>query len=45
MFETALRTDDADEGFWLFFRTVIAFDHARQQIKITTLIFTEEAEI
>ncbi|HXG82941.1 MAG TPA: anthranilate synthase component I family protein [Pyrinomonadaceae bacterium] len=44
MFEPALRIDDADEGFWLFFRTVIAFDHARQQIKITTLIFTEDAQ-
>ena len=44
MFEPALETDDADEGLWLFFRTVVAFDHARQQIKITTLIFTDEAK-
>lgn len=44
MFESALKTADADEGFWLFFRTIVAFDHARQQIKITTLIFTEDAE-
>jgi len=44
MFEPALKTDASDEGLWLFFRTVIAFDHARQQIKITTLVFTEKAE-
>lgn len=44
MFEPALKTDESDEGLWLFFSTVIAFDHARQQIKITSLIFTEEAE-
>lgn len=41
MFEPTLKIEDADEGFWLFFQTLIAFDHARQQIKITTLIFTE----
>ncbi|MDQ3321047.1 MAG: anthranilate synthase component I family protein [Acidobacteriota bacterium] len=44
MFEPILQVDDSDEGLWMFFGTVIAFDHARQQIKITTLIFTEEAE-
>ena len=43
MFEPILKTNDSDDGLWLFFRTVIAFDHARQQIKITTLVFTEEA--
>ncbi len=42
MFEPTLKIEDADEGFWLFFQTLIAFDHARQQIKITTLIFTED---
>ncbi len=44
MFEPTLKIKDSDEGFWLFFRTVVAFDHARQQIKITTLIFTDDAE-
>jgi len=43
MFEPILKTDDLDDGLWLFFRTIVAFDHARQQIKITTLVFTENA--
>ncbi|MDQ6787119.1 MAG: anthranilate synthase component I family protein [Acidobacteriota bacterium] len=43
MFESILQTEDSEDGLWLFFRTTIAFDHARQQIKITTLVFTEEA--
>jgi len=42
MFEPILQTENSDDGLWLFFRTIVAFDHARQQIKITTLVFTEE---
>ena len=42
--EPILKSKTSDDGFWLFFRTLIAFDHARQQIKITTLVFTDEAK-
>lgn len=42
MFEPILKTEDSDDGLWLFFRTIVAFDHARQQMKITTLVFIEE---
>ena len=44
LFEKSLKNDETEDGFWLFFRTTIAFDHAYQQIKITTLIFTDESE-
>ena len=44
LFEKSLKTAENDEGFWLFFRTTVAFDHAFQQIKITTLVFTGESE-
>jgi len=32
------------DSMFMFYRTLIAFDHARQQIKIITLVFTDEAE-
>ncbi len=44
LFEPTLQAEKSDDGLWLFFRTLIAFDHARQQIKITTLVFTGDAE-
>jgi anthranilate synthase component 1 len=44
LFEPTLQTEKSDDGLWLFFRTLIAFDHARQQIKITTLVFTVDAD-
>ncbi len=44
LFEKSLKTDETDDGFWLFFNTTVAFDHAYQQIKITTLVFTDESE-
>ncbi len=44
LFEKSLQTEETEDGFWLFFRTTIAFDHAYQQIKITTLVFTDESE-
>ncbi|MGI8641130.1 MAG: anthranilate synthase component I family protein [Pyrinomonadaceae bacterium] len=44
LFEPTLQTEDAEDGFWLFFRTTVAFDHAYQQIKITTLVFTDETD-
>jgi len=33
-----------DDGFFMFYRTVIAFDHAKQVIKIISLVFADEAE-
>ncbi len=44
LFEKSLKTTETDDGFWLFFNTTVAFDHAYQQIKITTLVFTDEGE-
>ncbi len=44
LFEKSLKTSETDDGFWLFFNTTVAFDHAYQQIKITTLVFTDEGE-
>lgn len=41
LFEPSLREEHSDDGFWLFFNTTIAFDHAFQSIKITTLTFTD----
>lgn len=32
------------DAMFMFYRTVVAFDHARQQIKIISLVFTDEAE-
>ena len=49
-FESALRKDDtlADnattDAVWMFFRTIIAFDHVKQRIEIVSVVLTEEAE-
>lgn len=32
-----------DDAVWMFYRTVLAFDRARQQILIASVVFTEEA--
>jgi anthranilate synthase component 1 len=32
-----------DDAVWMFYRTVLAFDHARQRIEITSVVPTEEA--
>jgi anthranilate synthase component 1 len=46
-FEPVLDTDDSppvrDEAVLMFFRTVLAFDRVRQQIEISSIVFTEEA--
>jgi anthranilate synthase component 1 len=34
---------ECDEAVLMFFRTVLAFDRARQQIEISSIVFTEEA--
>ena len=41
--ESAGAEADGDEAVLMFFRTVLAFDRARQQIEISSVVFTEEA--
>ncbi|HEX7294206.1 MAG TPA: anthranilate synthase component I [Pyrinomonadaceae bacterium] len=49
-FESALRDDRtlaenaSTDAVWMFFRTIIAFDHVRQRIEIVSVVLTEEAE-
>jgi anthranilate synthase component I len=33
----------ANDAVWMFFRTIIAFDRVRQQMEITSVVFTDEA--
>jgi anthranilate synthase component 1 len=33
-----------DEAVWMFYRTLLAFDRVRQQVEITSVVLTEEAE-
>jgi anthranilate synthase component 1 len=46
-FEPVLDTDGAkpesDEAVLMFFRTTLAFDRVRQQIEISSIVFTEDA--
>lgn len=47
-FEPVLANKDAaagasDEAVWMFFRTIVAFDRVRQQMEITSVVFTDEA--
>ena len=46
-FEKSLKNlsieNDSDDALLMFFRTVVAFDHAKQVIKIISLVFTDEA--
>ena len=39
----ARRQTDADDAVFMLFRTVLAFDRARQQIEIASVVLTEEA--
>jgi anthranilate synthase component 1 len=44
--DDALKHDDElkhDDAVWMFYRTVLAFDRVRQQIEITSTVFTDEA--
>jgi len=36
--------DENDDALFMFYRTVIAFDHAKQVIKIISLVFADESE-
>lgn len=47
-FEPVLNTKragaaDIDDAVWMFFRSIVAFDRVRQQMAITSLVFTDEA--
>jgi len=33
-----------NDAVWMFFRTIVAFDRVRQQMEITSVVFTDEAE-
>lgn len=47
LFEPVLDSGDdfpEPDAVWMFFRNVVVFDHLRQQIKIVSSVFTEEAE-
>jgi anthranilate synthase component 1 len=49
-FEPALRDDQTQpldgptDAFWMFYRTVIAFDRVKQRLEIVSIVLTEEAE-
>lgn len=48
-FEPVLAVDGerdgvCDDAVWMFYRTVLAFDRVRQQIEITSVVFTDESE-
>ncbi len=34
----------ANDAVWMFFRNIVAFDRVRQQMEITAVVFTDEAE-
>jgi anthranilate synthase component 1 len=38
------KNDALPDSMFMFYRTVVAFDHARQLIKIISLVFVDEAE-
>jgi anthranilate synthase component 1 len=35
---------NTNDAVWMFFRTIVAFDRVRQQMEITSVVFTDEAE-
>ncbi len=41
--KTQRHNDDTDEAAFMFFRSIVAFDHAKQLIKIISLVFLDEA--
>src|SRR2546421_9499217 len=38
------RSAETNDAVWMFFRTIVAFDRVRQQMEITSVVFTEEAD-
>lgn len=47
-FEPSVKSTETDnqlpESTFMFFRSIVAFDHAKQSIKIISLVFTDESE-
>ena len=47
-FEPSVKTNETDDGLpesaFMFFRSIVAFDHAKQSIKIISLVFTDEGD-
>lgn len=43
--DEARDSTSADDAVLMFFRTVLAFDHVKQQIEITNLVFTDEPNV
>ncbi len=46
-FEPVLAADcttpgETEDAVWMFFRTIVAFDRVRQQMEITSVVFTDE---
>ena len=37
------RPPETNDAVWMFFRTIVAFDRVRQQMEITSVVFTDEA--
>ncbi len=40
---TSSQTRETDDAVWMFFRNIVAFDRVRQQMAITSLVFTDES--
>jgi anthranilate synthase component 1 len=40
----ASEPSQSDDAAWMFFKTVLAFDRVQQQIEITSIVFTDEAD-
>ena len=38
------RPSETNDAVWMFFRTIVAFDRVRQQMEITSVVFTDEAD-
>jgi anthranilate synthase component 1 len=47
-FEPVLKNESEDktrtDAVWMFFKTILAFDRVQQQMEITSVVFTEEAD-
>src|SRR2546426_1573853 len=38
------RPAETNDAVWMFFRNIVAFDRVRQQMEITSVVFTDEAD-
>jgi anthranilate synthase component 1 len=42
--ESSQHDGTQDDAVWMFYKTIIAFDRVRQQMEITSIVFTDEAK-